>query len=150
MVEPVKELDLSKLKLIVKSKNGPGRPVYREDLPKVLFNRCPRKLLGAKWFDNYTKNLVKICNNCGSLTSIERHEYYSLYKYGSEYIIKLEGVIPLCSKCHKKVHGGFSNHLGMKTGFILEPSPFSNSNTNKYPWNLAKYILVEDKLYPLF
>lgn len=141
-------VDFSQIKFIIKSKNGPGKPLYREDLPKVLFYKSPRKILGKKWFDNYTKNLPKICNNCGSFIKIERHEYYSLYKYKNIYIIKLEGVLPLCSDCHKKVHGGFSTHLGMKTGYLSEPAPCSTNNKSSL-WNRAKYLWIEDKLYPL-
>ena len=142
------EIDLDNLELIVKSKNGPGRPLYREDLPQVLFYKSPRKLLGKGWFDNYTKNLPKVCNNCGSFSKIERHEYYSLYRYKNIYIIKLEGVLPLCSDCHKKVHGGFSTHLGMKTGYLPEITPFSSNNRNSL-WNKAKYLLVDYIFYPL-
>ena len=95
------DIDLDNLELIIKSKNGPGRPLYREDLPSVLFYKSPRKLLGKGWFDNYTKDLSKVCSNCGSFSKIERHEYYSLYRYKNT-ICSSAAVIPVTTKCTLK------------------------------------------------
>ena len=149
--KPICKVNIEELVLIVKSKNRPGIPVFREDLPTVLFNRAPRILLGSKWFNKYSSsNKSTHCECCLSQGTLERHEVYGLYKWRDNYIIKLEYIIKLCSKCHKKIHGGFSSRLGLKYGFIPELAPMSDSmDSNKYPWNKAKYILIEDSLYLL-
>ena len=139
------------LYLIVKSKNRPGIPVFREDLPPVLFNRAPRTICGKTWFDKYSAyNKSVVCECCLSGGSLERHETYGLYKWNNEYLIKLEYILKLCSKCHKKVHGGFSSKLGLRYGFLPGLAPISDAtDTKKYPWNKAKFILVGDDIYLL-
>lgn len=152
MIKPFYTLtDQDQLELVVKSKNRPGSQVYREDLPSVLFNRAPRVLLGKKWFDSYSKsNTSIVCESCLAKGSLERHEVYSLYKWKGAYVIKLEYILKLCSKCHKKVHGGFSSKLGMKYGFLPEVIPVSDAtDSKKYPWNKAKFLLVDNNLYKL-
>lgn len=139
------------LTLIVKSKNRPGIPVFREDLPAVLFNRAPRIILGSSWFSKYSSDKTSpVCECCLGRGTLERHEVYGLYKWNNEYLIKLEYIIKLCSKCHKKIHGGFSMKLGMKYGYLPEPAPVSDAmDSKKYPWNKAKFILVGDDIYLL-
>lgn len=148
----IQEVDQSKLVLISKSKNKPGLPIFREDLPQVLFNKAPRILLGSKWFDQYSSKFPKtfICESCRKQLPLERHELYGLYKYGNQYIIRLEGIMRICSSCHKKIHGGFSSRLNMRYGAISQPVPVSDAlNPKKYPWNEAKLILIENNLYLL-
>lgn len=141
------------LVLVVKSKNKPGSPVYREDLPSILYNKAPRIILGASWFNEYSNRVrpsFKICDSCKKQGSIERHELYGLYKLNNIYVIKLEGIMNICNKCHQKIHGGFSTRLNMGYGFVRDPVPVSDSlNSRKYPWNEAIYLLVEDSLYSL-
>lgn len=143
--------DTDKFTLIVKSKNRPGVPVFREDLPAVLFNRAPRVICGSTWFSNYSKeNHSTVCECCLGTGSLERHEVYGLYKWNGEYCIKLEYVLKLCSSCHKKIHGGFSEKLSMRYGYIPMPIPKSDCmNTKKYPWNKAKFILIGQDIYLL-
>lgn len=153
MIEPVEtSVDPTRFELVVRTKNGPGKPVYREDLPKVLFGRAPRLLLGSSWFDRYTKGKNPgICQGCGSHRSTERHELYSLWrdKETLVYVIRLDGIQYLCPTCHQKIHGGFSNRMNMKYGFVNDPVPVSDVMSSKYPWNFAKYMWVDDKLYLL-
>ena len=153
MIKPVRTItDPSLFELIVKTKNCPGKPVYREDLPKVLFGKAPRVLLGASWFDKYTKNKNPgLCQGCGQRRATERHELYSLWREKGTltYVIKLEGIDFLCSTCHQKIHGGFSNRMNMRYGFMNTPAPISDAMSTKYPWNFAKYIWIEDSLYLL-
>ena len=134
---------------IIRSRNGPGHPIYREDLPPILYGRAPRIILGSTWFDKYSESTRKqCCEGCHKEGHLERHELYGLYKYGNDYVIKLEGIMWLCHTCHGKIHGGFSTN--MRYGTMANPVPVSDAmNTKKYPWNEAKYLLVDRKLYPL-
>ena len=146
--------ELNELVLISKSKNKPNSPVYREELPKVLHGHSPRQLLGYNWFNSYTESLknVRYCQGCGrELVGVgERHEIYGLYLLKGadpgEYIIKLEGVMKICTSCHRSIHSGFSVRLGMKYGSIPEISPSSTSMV-RGPWDKAKYLLVDKNLY---
>lgn len=157
MLKPFKiltEEELNRIELISKSKNAPNRPVYREELPSILFGRAPRILLGKTWFDRYTSGLDKVaaCQSCGKslFGGGERHENYGLYLINlegvNEYLIKLESVMKICSKCHKAIHNGFSTKLGVKYGFLPEQTPKSGA-LSKGPWERAKYILVDNNLY---
>ena len=159
MLKPFIELtndDLARLKLISKSKNKPYNPIYKEELPKILYNRAPRKLLGKTWFDRYTSNLnlVKICQGCNKpLSGLgERHEVYGLYEIdlgsGKEYLIKLEYVMKLCNRCHGAIHYGFTTKIGMNYGFVPDSAPESTAMTTG-PWSKARYLLVSNNLYKL-
>lgn len=152
MGEPFQELkETDELVLISKSKNKPGAPVFREDLPSVLFNKAPRVILGSSWFDKYTNsNKAVICESCHRPLPLERHELYGLYRWGNQYIIKLEGIMKICHDCHQKIHGGFSIRTDLNYGFVRNPVPVSDAlNFKKYPWNEAKFILIEGLLYLL-
>lgn len=146
--------ELGGLVLISRSRNRPGSPVYREELPRVLYGHSPRQVLGYTWFNSYTKYLddIKYCQSCRTeiIGSGERHEVYGLYLLNttdfSGYVIKLENVIKLCSKCHRSIHSGFSLRLGMRYGNIPEINP-SSTALMKGPWDKAKYLLVDKNLY---
>ena len=148
------ETELKCLKLISKTRNGPYKPIYKEELPKILYGNSPRKVLGSTWFDKYTKSLemVKTCQGCGSTLQGrgERHELYGLYRLSLpdlvEYIIKLEGVMLICSKCHKAIHYGFSTRLGMGFGYLPSVAPESKA-LRVGPWPEAKYLLVDNSLF---
>jgi hypothetical protein len=148
--------EMSGLKLISKTRNGPYKPIYKEELPSILHGNSPRQLLGKKWFDDYTNDLLnlKVCQGCGKpLNGFgERHELYGLYllkfQKFNHYVIKLEGVMKLCSSCHKSIHYGFSFRLGMKSGFIPLQSPESPA-LKIGPWSKAKFILVGNQLFSL-
>ena len=99
MLKPFRILsedELLKLSLISKSRNSPYSPIYKEELPKVLYGNSPRQLLGKNWFNWYTTSLagIKTCQGCGStLNGVgERHEFYGLYFLDlpdfKEYVIK--------------------------------------------------------------
>ena len=151
MRNPVLQVNSESLKLIVKSKNRPGSPIYREDLPRVLFDKAPRILLGKKWFDKYSEKFKSpCCQGCHKVLPLERHELYGLYQWGNIYVVKLEGIMNLCHNCHGKIHGGFSTRNNMKYGYVNDPVPVSDSmDTKKYPWNKAEYIWVEGSMYIL-
>lgn len=152
MEKPLWELkDPENLTLISKSKNKPGQPVYREDLPPVLYNRAPRVIKGFKWFNQFSGDQkTGVCESCHIMAPLERHELYGLYKYKDLYLIKFEGVMKICKNCHCQVHGGFSNHLALRYGQIKEPAPVSDAlDSKKYPWNNAAGILIEGWVYKL-
>lgn len=159
MLKPLLVLDESSLEgllLISKSQNKPYHPVYREELPPVLYGHSPRQLLGYSWFSKYTEGLnsIKVCQGCGTklFSGGEKHETYGLYQFKLngvyEYIIKLEDVIKLCSKCHRTIHSGFSTRLGMKYGSLPQVAPESLA-LKTGPWSKAKYLLVDKNLYLL-
>ena len=157
MLKPCKvltETELQGLRLISKTRNGPYKPIYKEELPKILYGNSPRQVLGSTWFNKYTKPLevVKTCQGCGNTLrgKGERHELYGLYQMSllglTTYIIKLEGVMLVCSKCHKAIHYGFSTRLGMGLGYLPLVAPESKA-FKIGPWSKAEYLLVDNELF---
>ena len=152
MLKPFRVLtegDISTISLISKCRNGPYKPIYKEELPKILYGNSPRQVLGSTWFDKYTQGLssVKVCQGCGRPLSGsgERHELYSLNSISLEgkleYLIKLEGVMKVCSSCHKVIHTGFSTRLGMRYGSIPVEAPTSKALLTG-PWSKCKFLMV--------
>ena len=142
--------DESELKLIVKSKNSPGHPLYREDLPPILWGQAPRIVLGSAWFNKYTNNYKSAgCQACLRPGATERHELYGLYQWKTYYVIRLEGILNLCKSCHLRVHQGFAEKRLSKYGPTL-PSPYSDAlDPKKYPWEKASLLLIDKEFYPL-
>lgn len=146
--------ELEGLVLISRSRNKPNSPVYREELPKVLHGHSPRQVLGYNWFNSYTKYLddIRHCQGCGCglVGDGERHEVYGLYLLRTnglcEYVIKLESIMKLCTRCHRAIHRGFATRLGMRYGNIPELAPSSQALL-RGPWDKAKYLLVDKNLY---
>ena len=141
--------ELSQFTLIETSVNRPGRPVCQEDLPPILWGRAPRIVKGQRWFNSlklkpfYGENF---CDSCMSFSkNLDRHELYGLYTFRSDYVIKFEGIMLLCKKCHNIVHKTFSEtHLSRYNSLrVASVSKVMKSSA----WANAKYLLIEDELY---
>ena len=151
----VSQAELDSLRLIVKSKNEPGKPPFIEEIPKILWGRAPREVKGNKWFVEAANRRTApmfgkkhMCEFCFCVPERpERHETYGLYLLGADYVIKLEDIIWCCPECHQGVHHGNAIRRAMQSGMSL-PVLFPRSDAyTKYAWQKAKYLLIDDELY---
>lgn len=145
---------LEKLVLVEKSLNRAGSAPLREDLPEILYHKAPRIIKGVSWFNKESIEHKPffgqgICECCGKEQigfTLHRHELYGLYKLDNDYIAKYEGILVICDRCHRKIHGMLTH----KKSKLFNPyqSPISESLKNPN-WSKIKGILIYNEFYPI-